>query len=193
MIREIIESVKSEKVLKLYHGSNTKFSKIEPKYMRTDGSNMQEGVGIYFTTDLEVTKIYGKYVMEVDADLSKMEFLPSREFALDVYNLNDLKKLVKIIKIEDKDELYYAITDWVEVDYDASVNEMKEVFIENVLENFCDEEIRNVHIQFCEVFGTENFIEAWNKVFGKKFYGTYNEELQFYAIMDTSVKVNILK
>ena len=193
MIRQILEKINENKTLQLFHGSDKKFTKIEPKYMRTDGSNMQEGVGIYFTTDLEATKIYGKYVMEVDVDLSKMKFLPSREFALDLYNLNDLKKLVKNIKIEDKDELYYAITDWVEVDYDASIEEMKEVFIENVLENFCDEEIRNVHIQFCEVFGTENFINAWNKVFGKKFYGTYNEELQFYAIMNTSVKVNILK
>ena len=183
------EMMNTKKIL--YHGGPIKFNKIIPKYMFTKNSNAQEGVGIYFTPYLEVANKYGDHIMFIVINENK-KFIDSYELASDAYKLYDIEKLIDIIKIQNKDELYVYITNWKEVDYDLSTDKMKEEF-KSILPHMMEEEVRNFHIEMVEIFGVENFIFAWNKIFGNKYYGTYNPELEFYAVMNTKVKVNILK
>ena len=48
------EKLNESKSIKVYHGSNVKFNKIEPKYMMTKESNSQEGV---FLNLIKIQKI----------------------------------------------------------------------------------------------------------------------------------------
>lgn len=52
----------------VYHGSNRNFKKlrIAKDLVQHDSSLHNEGLGIYFTTDLEVAKSYGKYVYTLE-------------------------------------------------------------------------------------------------------------------------------
>ena len=52
----------------VYHGSPRKFNKlkIEKKLVRTESTNMNEGMGIYFSTDAEVARSYGKYLYTLE-------------------------------------------------------------------------------------------------------------------------------
>ena len=174
----------------LYHGGRKKFTKIYPKYMFIDSSNAQEGIGIYFTPYLEVAQKYGKHVMFIEIEDFK-KFIDSYAIASDVYKLYEIEKVVDLIKVNDKDELYYYITNWMEIDYDSSVDELKEAF-KSILPDMLENEIRNFHVELAEIFGVEEFVNAWNKVFGNRFYGTYNPKLEFYAVMNTKIKVNVL-
>lgn len=52
----------------VYHGSNRNFKKlrIAKELVRTQSSLVNEGMGIYFSTDKEVAKSYGKYIYTIE-------------------------------------------------------------------------------------------------------------------------------
>ena len=52
----------------VYHGSNKCFRtlKISDRLVRSDASKLNEGIGIYFSTDKDVASSYGKYVYTLE-------------------------------------------------------------------------------------------------------------------------------
>lgn len=50
--------------MKVYHGSNSNFRqlKISSRLVRYDSTKSNEGLGIYFSTDINVASSYGKYL-----------------------------------------------------------------------------------------------------------------------------------
>lgn len=69
-----------------YHGSNYQISKFSRDFINVDTSNgLEKGPGIYFTSDIDDAKIYGKNVYEVKIRIVTSRLLP--EFKRD-YNMN---------------------------------------------------------------------------------------------------------
>lgn len=52
----------------VYHGSNSNFKKlrIAKELVRTQSSLVNEGMGIYFSTDKEIARSYGKYIYTIE-------------------------------------------------------------------------------------------------------------------------------
>lgn len=51
-------------ILTLYHGSNFKINNFSPKFFNTGTNRQQLGVGFYFSDDMDVASMYGKYIHE---------------------------------------------------------------------------------------------------------------------------------
>lgn len=54
----------------VYHGSNSRFShlRIAKSLVKNDSTMINEGLGIYFSTDREVAESYGKYLYTLDVN-----------------------------------------------------------------------------------------------------------------------------
>jgi len=183
MIKEILESV-----LKVYHGSNVKFNKIEPKYMLTEDSNAQEGVGIYFAEDKNVAMKYGKYIYE--AEINPNKFWESQDFIDEYINENQFVKLMKELQKIDDEEIYYIVTNYGEPL--SSPNEVDEYSFMNIWNLMKDEEVRNFTITLAEAVGIENFVKVWNRLFPKN-DGFKNEELGYYVIINPKIKIKLIE
>jgi len=184
MLKEILENLKT---IKVYHGSDVKFNKIEPKYMLTENSNAQEGVGLYFADNMKIAQKYGKYVYS--ANINPDNFWNSREFIDEYVNENQFIKLMnKLFKIN-KEEIFYLVTNYgVEIGNPSEVDEFAFKTVWNLMR---DEEVRNFTITLAESVGIENFVEIWNKIFSND--GFKNDELGYYVIINPKIKINLLK
>jgi hypothetical protein len=68
-----------------YHGSNHKITKFTTDFMDTQSSNgLQNGPGIYFTSDINDAKIYGKYIHEVTISIAKSRLMPEFKRGLNI-------------------------------------------------------------------------------------------------------------
>ena len=54
--------------------------------------------------------------------------------------------------------------------------------------NIKDDEVRNFQTDMASKFGTEVFVDAWNR-FYPTIHGTYNNDTGFYAIINTKYKL----
>jgi hypothetical protein len=173
-------------MIAIYHGDNYGTKKIEPKLMMTKNSNSQEGVGIYFGT-LEVAQSYGKDI--VKATVNKKRFWGSRNSLSKHTNYKFVLHLFRILHEIDNEPLYYMATDW-----GIEISEPEEVTIEvlkELAQHMIEEEVRNFQITMAQEFGVIDFVAAWNSVFSDNL-GTYNKELDFYAIINPKVKLKPL-
>ena len=52
----------------VYHGSNSNFKKlrISKDLVKRESTKTNEGMGIYFTTDKEIARSYGKYIYTIE-------------------------------------------------------------------------------------------------------------------------------
>jgi len=171
----------------VYHEGATLIKKLDIKYMLTKDSNAQEGIGIYFG-DLETAEGYGKNIVSTTIDKNK--FWDSRE---DISKYSSTKKILDLFKILNKldnEPLYNMITDWgIEIQEPRDVTQID---LLQLAKNMQGEEVRNFQITLAQEFGVVNFVKAWNKVFPNNL-GTYNKELDFYAIINTKVTVQKYK
>lgn len=68
-----------------YHGSNHKIAKFTTDFMDNQSSNgLQHGPGIYFTSDINDARIYGKYIHEVTISIAKSRLIPEIKRGLDI-------------------------------------------------------------------------------------------------------------
>lgn len=84
----------------VYHGSNKKFRKfrIAKSLVRSEGTLLNEGLGIYFTTDIEVAKSYGNYLYTVEL-----------KEVYDFRNLPTIKALIRTLDRVIKTELNFTL------------------------------------------------------------------------------------
>ena len=165
----------------IYHGDNYGTKKLDPKLM--NNGNNQEGIGVYFGT-LEVAKNYGKNIVSVT--VNKKRFWGSRNLMSKHTNNNNVLHLFEILHAIDNEPLYYMITDW-----GIDVSEPEDVTSEYLMElakKMITDEVRNFQITMAQAFGVVDFVDAWNKVFSNNL-GTYNKDLDFYAIINPKVKL----
>jgi len=182
--KELTESRNKEK--EVFHGSNSVFRHIEPKYMLLEKSNAQEGVGIYFGT-FETAEGYGKHIMKTT--INEKYFVDSYASVGKVLRKNDLVKLCIDMHKVDSEAMFYKISDWIYIENPEDVT--KSEIIEFV-DNIKDDEVRNFMVDFAMTFGVEDFVKSWNTHF-KYIHGTYNKQLNFYSIINTTYKLEVVK
>lgn len=62
---KILELLKNQNGITVYHGSNTKITNFVTDFVGGNNATDQEGPGIYFTTSLDNANRYGEYVHKV--------------------------------------------------------------------------------------------------------------------------------
>ena len=68
-----------------YHGSNHKIAKFTTDFMDTQSNNgLEHGPGIYFTSDINDAKLYGKYIHEVTISIAKSRLMPDFKRGLEI-------------------------------------------------------------------------------------------------------------
>ena len=178
------EFVESTSVV-AYHGDNFGLTEVNGNYSRmySKNSNVQEGIGIYFSTNRETAKGYGSKVAKTTINTNKL--LPSRSPIGRVVNkvagINLLKELNK-----NSEEFWMILTD-----YGYEVEDSKEAtrYLPMLWEQIKEEQVRNVQIELLQACkeDTKLFVEAWLKTTRK--YGTYNKDIQFYALMKNDSEI----
>jgi len=170
----------------MYHGGDTRFTIIEPKYMLLDTSNAQEGIGIYFG-NYATASSYGKYVMR--AKLDKRKFVASDAFLGDSVDLDDLVKLLKVLQRKKAEEFFYTVSDWVYVETEDDVTDDK---IVEYAEQIHGELMGYFTTDLAMRFGVETFVKAWNKHI-PYVHGTYTKEYGgYFAVMNTNYKLDVI-
>jgi len=173
--------------LKVYHGGNKKFSQVDPKFMLTEDSNAQEGIGIYFSNDKEVADAYGKFIMSTEIDLRN--FVDSNDLMRDHVVNDQIFKILKDMWKVDAESLFYLISDYI---YITEPDEIEDFHLEELASFMADEQIRNFQYTIADKFGVENLVKSWNKNISK-IHGTYGDQdgdgKLFIAIINTKYKI----
>ena len=140
-------------------------------------SNNQEGIGIYFSTDINVAKDYGPYISKTE--VNRKDFIESRSLVEEVPIIKkNLPKLLRKFKKVKPEEMYYLCTDYgVEI---YNPEDLRDYHIDMLVDKMQTEEIRNLQITLTESFGINDFVKIWNQTINK--LGTVNSNLEFYAI-----------
>ena len=168
----------NESKITLYHGDNHGTRFINPKRMMTDNSNNQEGVGIYFSPDIEVAKSYGKFI--VSCEVNPDSFVEARKTVRQTRKIkNKLSKMFKAFHKIDPEGIWYMMTDYG-IDL-SEPEDIKSYHFDDLVQLMLDEEIRNLQITLVEYYDVETFVKVWNSIY-TDITGTYNKELDFYAI-----------
>jgi DNA-directed RNA polymerase subunit RPC12/RpoP len=169
----------------VYHGGDVEVQALDPVWMAHDGANQQEGVGIYFTTNIETAKRYGPKVIETYIDLE--DFVPSRDLVEEYFTQDQIAELIyEIGRKSSKEDMYYFITNWFEFPVNTRID-MNTAYV--LAGNYMDTEIRYLQNELVEI-DKEAFIEAWNETLGVK--GTYHhvtDDEVWVAIIDPEVTV----
>lgn len=78
----------------VYHGSNRKFNelKIDENLVQSNSSLTNEGCGIYFSTDIEIAKSYGKYIYTIN--INNDAFTDFRELSACIKYVNHIKHYI---------------------------------------------------------------------------------------------------
>jgi len=182
---ETFNSKASNKTI-VYHGSNANISKLEPKYMMLDHANSQEGVGIYFTTEISTAKRYGKNIYTTEVEHTN--FISSRT-KVSALGKQKVIKLLKELGKLDRESAFYLVTDYGV--YITEPEEYEDYMMEDVYNSMRTEQIRNFQIELSERFSVVDFVNVWNKVL-PKVHGTYilqkGNEI-WYSIINTKYKI----
>lgn len=171
--------------LKIYHGDNHNTKLPNPKLMMTKNSNNQEGVGIYFSDDINAAKDYGGNIISIS--INKKNFIESRDRVNSHINKSKLISLLKAMTKIDKEEMYYYMSDYTEL---AEPDDIDESSYSNVADAIGNEEVRNLQVELARIIGVESFVKLWNKII--KIDGTYhrNGSDVWYAVINPKYKLN---
>lgn len=176
------------KQVTVYHGDNYGTTKLSPSLM--NNGNNQEGIGIYFSDDVETAKNYGKNVVSLDIDLSK--FVDSRKPAYKYINSRKLTELLKELHKVDDEAFFYLASDYIEL---VEVEDVIPEHFAMMASNMKDEEVRNLQITLAESFGVEPFVKLWNKILSH-IHGTYQDNRNgeiWYCVINDKLKVRKMK
>jgi hypothetical protein len=166
----------------VYHGDKYGLDSINGNYkvMSLEGSNQQEGPGIYFTTNKNTSDMYGDKVVETT--INPKMFMKSREqVGKYIFPLQNIAKMIKHINAND-DEFWMVMSDYVEVTDPSDVTDRRIMEMANMLSR---DQVRNFLITLEEKTDTENFVNAFSKY--SKYYGVYHDDYDdgevHYAIL----------
>ena len=172
--------------LRVYHGGDFPTRSLDPKWMAHAEANQQEGVGIYFSTNLDTAKRYGSDIIFADIDLDR--FVPSRD---DVSKHISTQQLAEILLHMDRalsgDEMYYFVTDWLEYPSNTPLSYRAAY---KIAKAYSDSEVRHLQNQWAYAIDEVAFVNAWNSVLD--FDGTMNEVVPgeiFFAVINPEITV----
>ncbi len=181
---EFKEFLKESNKINVYKGSNIPI-KINSLQMRNKNSDEQNGVGVFFSTDINDAYLGGSDIYTISVD--KHKYVNSKE-RLSTLGKDIVVNLLKYLHNIDHEHLYYLIADY---GYEISDPEdMTDIDIENLFEMMKNEEIGTFQVDMSNMFGVDIFTEAWNKT--TKLDGTFNKMLDghvWYAIINTDINV----
>jgi hypothetical protein len=167
----------NENDLYLYHGTNYKGNPF--KKMRIGEGNMQEGPGIYFST-YNVAKDYGKYVYKTKKPITLRGFIESRKLVKTQKNLyNKLPNFIEEFAKIDKEEMFYEISNYIEI-YEP--DDIQPYHFTELAKKYGSEQVRNLLITYVQIFGEQNFLKIFDKIY-PNIKGLYNKELNFFALL----------
>lgn len=177
---QLIENNNTEKFL--YHGDNFETKKLDPKWMMHDDSRNAVGVGIYFTPDIEHTKVYGNKISKISMNGLKLinGFTPIGK----IINQSTFVKFLETLN-KTNEGIYYLITD-----YGIEVSDQSDIRPHHFLKlyNFMKpQEIRDWQIELAQATSTIDFVTAWNNII--KIDGLYDPATNYYAIINTNIPV----
>ena len=169
--------------IKLYHGDDHGTTDLIPHWMYHDDANAQEGVGIYFTPNLEAAKGYGSKISSITlSGTQRSRIAPSRARTSDYINQQQGTALITEIGKAHED-LWYLMTD-----YGIPITEPEEVedyHYNDLFHAMAGNELRGFQIALASETSTTAFVAAWNKYV--PILGLYEEESQFYSIINTGI------
>lgn len=166
----------------LYHGDDYGTTALNPKWMMHGMSNNQEGVGIYFSPDIEVAKTYGSKISSIStAGLRIVNSRMSLQKAIPKQSAINLMKYLN----EVNEEFWYKVSDYVEVTGPEDVQDYHFSILYDMMKQ---QEIRDWQIELAQGSSTEDLVEGWNKFIPLD--GLYETDSQFYAIINTTIKVD---
>jgi len=177
----------------VYSGNNSKSKTLDPKWMFHDTSNNQEGVGIYFSNNIDTAKSYGNFILSTTINPSKL--LDSRDITNETISTRSLSLFIKSINKDDPD-FWYIFTDYgFEIQDESDVNDE---IIESFVDMMAGDEIRNFQTEILQAMGKSNknsiFVKHWIKYI--KSYGTYhkqNNNETFFALMKLNTPIVVLE
>jgi len=181
---QLFEVFKNNKLITVYHGDNFGTTKIDPINMDLKG-NLQEGVGIYFTDNLETAQYYGAHI--VTANIRPDRFIDSRGYIGDYLETKQMIEMFKNLWKIDPEQMYYLISNYVEIWEPADITERHLTMLAKEMKT---EEVRNFQITLGRAFEIKNFVESWNSNI-KNIDGTMNSDLGFYCIINPKIELNI--
>lgn len=166
----------------IYHGDNHNTKRLDSSLM--DHGNNQEGIGIYFSDNIDTAYDYGSNVVSIE--INKSKFLHSR-VNLSKIGKPKITKLLHALWKYNKEEMFYWISDYIEVHEESDV---EDIHIDELANHLMNEQIRNFQITLAEKFGVENLVKEWNKII--KIDGLYNKNNDnevWYAIINPKIKL----
>ena len=169
----------------LFHGDNVGTTNLSPEWMLHGSSNNQEGVGIYFSPDIDVAKSYGSKISKLELSGSDLEHIvDARSIAADIISTNSAVSMLSQLNSQD-DEFWYLLTDYgIEVSNQEDVDTSHLSHLYSMMK---ETEIRNFQIELCEATNVNLFVPAWNSNIG--IYGLFESVSNFYSIINTKLKV----
>lgn len=167
----------------LYHGDNVGTTFLDPKWMFRTDSNNQEGIGIYFSPDINVAETYGSKISSISKQ--GLRIVESRQLAVDYIDIAQAAKFTKALN-DSSEDFWYVYSDYgIEVAEPEDVQDHHHIELQQKMLN---EEIRNWQIEMAQLSEDINvYVSAWNKFFNID--GLYETESQFYSIINTHVQV----
>ena len=163
----------------LYHGDNFGTTKLDINWMMHNTSNNQEGVGIYFSPDIEVAKTYGSKISKIST--RGLKFVNSRSPVSKVVPEFAAIRLMKYLN-KVNDEFWYLISDYVEV---SGPEDIRDYHFSEVYRAMKSEEVRNWQIELAQASSVKDLVEGWNKY--SSIDGLYEPVSNFYSIIDYNV------
>ena len=95
----------------VYHGDN--YNTINLKHELMNNGNNQEGIGIYFTDNIETARSYGKNVVKTTINMNK--FVHSRDIASDHIPKQRIIELLQILTNINQEDMFYYMSDYTEL------------------------------------------------------------------------------
>jgi hypothetical protein len=164
----------------VYHGDSIGTTALQAKWMMHDTSNNQEGVGIYFTPDINVATNYGPKVSAID--LSGLTIENSRS---PVENIIDDENAIALITYlsQNNDDFWYIYSDYgIEV---AEPEDVEEYHSEELYQHMRTQMARDWQLELTQASDVITFVTAWNKFI--PIDGIFERETMFYAIINTDI------
>lgn len=165
----------------LYHGDNFGTTQLTPKWMMHSESNNQEGIGIYFSPDINIAKSYGTKISKISAD--NLRIVNSRMPVSKAIKTKDAVNLLKYIFDNDED-FWYKISDYIEI---TGPEDVEDYHFQTFYSMMKDQEIRNWQSEIAMATDITVFVTGWNKYI--PIDGLYEERTKHHSIINTNVKV----
>ena len=164
----------------LYHGDNVGTTALNSQWMMHGESNNQEGVGIYFTPDINAAKTYGTKISSID--ISGLKIKKSRDLVVDVISRAAGTKLIRHLS-KTSEDFWYLLTDYgIEL---AEPTDMMDYHMTELFDMMKMNEIRNWQLELALASDVNAFVAGWNKFI--KIDGIYETDTKFYAIINTDI------